>query len=312
MKPMTWEDALKVNGTPGYTGRDCLESYEKIREARRQPKDRDRRTWANLGNEERTCSKHGAFKSTLQQLQGAPDNPMFAPRWTTCPACDLEIEAEQRETSEASAEMRRALEKLRLVNASMPEMYLASDIRDWFSEDKRIKRVWLGVKNYLETLEAQIDRGRNLVFVGNPGTGKTMLACIVLRHLLLKLGGTGKYVTQSRLTSRIKLTMDRDRATESEDQVFNDLSMVDLLVLDEVGRGSTSDWEKSILFRLIDERYQRRTKPIILISNLDAKALRTYVSEAAMDRLNSRGSTVVEFLWNSLRDKEDKPRQVEE
>ena len=306
MKPMTWEDALKLNGKPGYTGRDCLESYEKIREARGQARTTERRTWVNLDTQERSCSTHGAYQSHLQQMVDAPDNPMFAPRWTTCPTCDLEIEAEQRQNSEASAEMRRALEKLRLVNAGIPEMYYGSEIRSWYSEDKRIKRVWLAAKNYVETLEGQIEKGRNLVFCGSPGTGKTMLSSIILRHLLIRHGGTGKYLTQSRLASRVKLTMDRDRATESEDQVFAELSRLDLVVLDEVGRGSASEWEKSVIFRLLDERYQKQTKPTILATNLNEGELTSYVGEAAMDRLKSRGSSVVQFNWGSLRDKEGK------
>ena len=300
MKPMTWDDALKLNGTPGYTGRDCLESYEKVREARRQPQTRDRRTWVNLEAQERSCAKHGAFKSVLQRLEGAPDHAMFAPRWTTCPTCDLEIEAEQRENSEASAEMRRALERLRLVNSGMPEMNYDRTYKMIAVTDGRVRAVAEKVKAYCETLEGQIEKGRNLVMYGNPGAGKTMLACIVLRHLLINLGGTGKYYTQSRFVSRLKATMDRN-ADETEDQAFEELSRLDLVVVDEVGRGSSSDWEKSVLFRLIDERYQRHCKPTILCTNLTKAELEAFLGDAAIDRLKARSSEFLKFSWESMR-----------
>lgn len=300
MKPVTWEDALKLNGTEGYTARDALESREKELQARRQGSAAVRRSWAILGREERSCEKHGAFQSQLEQLDPAPKHPMFAPRWTTCPTCDQEIEAEERAKSPASAEMKRVMEKMRLVHAGLPEMYLDTDWRGYHRIGDYDKMQKQG-ENYARDFQSNVEIGKNLVLLGNPGTGKTMMGCIILRLVMMKLGATGKYMTQARLVSRIKTTMDSDRRTETEEQVYNELASVDLLFLDEIGRGSASEWEKACVFRVIDERYQRRCKPTILASNFTEKGLEEFLSKAAIDRLKCRQSILLRFTGPSLR-----------
>ena len=300
MKPVTWEEALKLNGSEGYTARDALECREKELQARRQGSAAVRRTWAILGREERSCEKHGAFQSQLEQLDPAPKHPMFAPRWTTCPTCDQEIEAEERERSPASAEMKRVMAKMRLVNAGLPEMYLETGWNDYNGLTRYTKPKNAG-RAYAQDFQQIVEQGSNLLLLGNPGTGKTMMGCIILRLVMTNLGATGKYMTQARLVSRIKTTMDSDRRSETEEQVYSELASVDLLFLDEVGRGSASDWEKSCIFRVIDERYQRRCKPTILASNFTEKALTEFISEAAMDRLRCRQSKMILFDGESLR-----------
>lgn len=297
MKPITWDDALRLNGSEGYTGRDALEARDRELKARPGGPHAVRRSWAILGREERSCEKHGAFQSQLEQLDPAPKHPMFAPRWTTCPACDQEIEAEERERSPASAEMKRVMAKMRLVNAGLPEMYFDTTWRqyaDWGSHGP-VRRKGM---DYERTLTAQIDAGKNLVLYGNPRTGKTMMACIILKKLLVDLGGSGKYLTQARFISRLKAAM--DTKGETEDGVFRELVSLDLLVLDEVGRGSSSDWEKSCVFRLIDERYQRGCKPMIVVSNLSEKDLEAFLSTAAWLRLKNKSAAIIKFGMASV------------
>lgn len=300
MKPVSWEQALKLTGTDGYTAKDALEARESELMARREASGAVRRTWAILGREDRTCGKHGTYQSQREQLSPAPKHTMFDPHWTTCPACDREYEAEEQARSPASAEMRRTIEKMRLVSAGLPEMYLDTQWRSYSTVGTYEKMRRTG-ELYALHFQENLETGRNLLLLGNKGTGKTMMGSIILRSVLLNLGATGRYVTQARLISRLKATMDRDRAGETEDQVYGDLASVDLLFLDEVGRGSASEWERSVLFRLIDERYQRQCKPTIVASNFAEKALEEFLSDAAMDRLKCRRSIVIRFTGQSMR-----------
>jgi len=297
MKPVTWEEALKLNGTEGYTAKDALEAREKELALRREGGAAVRRSWAILDRQERSCEKHGAFKSQLEQLNPAPKHPMFAPRWTTCPTCDLEIEAEDAAKSPASAEMKRVMGKMRLANAGMPEMYFNTIWKE-YSDIGAYGLVRRKGMRYENSLMQNVEAGQNLVLFGNPRTGKTMMACLILKKLLVDLGGSGKYLTQARFMSRLKSAM--DTKGETEDSIYKDLTSVDLLVLDEVGRGSSSEWEKSCVFRLIDERYQRGCKPMIVISNLFERDLEGFLTTAGWLRLKSKSAEVIKFSMPSM------------
>jgi DNA replication protein DnaC len=86
---------------------------------------------------------------------------------------------------------------------------------------------------------------------------------------------------------------------ETEDGVFEELVRYDLLVIDEIGRGGTSEWERAHMFRLIDERYMAGCKPTIACTNHTRAKLVEYLDEAGVSRLESRGSA---WLSTKLRD----------
>jgi DNA replication protein DnaC len=66
--------------------------------------------------------------------------------------------------------------------------------------------------------------------------------------------------------------------------VYDLCEQVDLLVLDDLGGGKTTDWTADTLYRLVDTRwaYQR---PIIATTNLTAPDLREAVGARVASRL---------------------------
>ena len=88
----------------------------------------------------------------------------------------------------------------------------------------------------------------------------------------------------------------------SESDVINELTTVDLLVLDEVGVQYGSDSEKMFVFDVIDGRY-RNMLPTIIASNLNMDGIKECVGERCVDRMREDGGKVVAFDFESQRGK---------
>ena len=139
-----------------------------------------------------------------------------------------------------------------------------------------------------------------MLFLGRPGTGKTHLGCAIAQYLIGK-GLTAYYSTVQRALRRVKDTWSRD-AAESEATAIKAMTSVDLLVLDEIGVQFGSDTEKTLLFDILNERYERR-RPTLLLSNLAKEDVAKFLGERVMDRLREDGGRVLTFDWESYRRK---------
>ena len=139
--------------------------------------------------------------------------------------------------------------------------------------------------------------GRCAIFVGKPGTGKTHLA-IGIALEIIQQKRSPVFVTVQRLIRRVKDSWSNQNETESE--IVNVFASPDLLILDEVGVQFGSDFEKQILFDVLNERYEK-LKPSILLSNIPGDQLADYLGERVTDRLRENGGKMIGFDWDSYR-----------
>lgn len=93
---------------------------------------------------------------------------------------------------------------------------------------------------------------RGYVLSGPVGTGKTHLLCASLKHLALEVGARVAYVEISLLYAQIRRGFQDGR---SGGEIIQPLSQVDVLAIDELGKGRGSAFELDTLDELIARRY---------------------------------------------------------
>ena len=145
--------------------------------------------------------------------------------------------------------------------------------------------------------------GRNVVFLGPPGVGKTHLA-IGLGILTAQMGHRVYFTTAVDLAHKLTQAMEQNRLHRQ----LNALTQPKLFIIDEVGYLTLDQTQASLLFQVICKRYERE-QSILLTSNKafsdwgQVFAADAIMASAALDRLIHR-CTVVNIRGDSYRLKE--------
>lgn len=148
-----------------------------------------------------------------------------------------------------------------------------------------------------------LSEGRNIVFQGPPGVGKTHLA-ISLGIITAQLGYRIYFTSVIEMARRMAKAMADGKLARE----MNNLVRPTLLILDEVGYLALDAVQASLLFQVIANRYDKG-QPIILTSNKafsdwgEVFAGDAVMASAALDRLLHR-STVINVRGESFRLKE--------
>ncbi|EXJ13881.1 ATP-binding protein [Imhoffiella purpurea] len=199
---------------------------------------------------------------------------------------------------ERAIHRQRRLE-LALGRSGIPRRFLGRDFDGYQAKLPDQRHALETCRRYADGFARVLDGGYSLVLAGNPGTGKTHLACAVLAAVI-RSGHTGLFITISEALRMIRATYS-PRAERTEEEAFAMLVQPNLLVLDEVGV-SIGDGEKrrALLFDVINGRYAAQ-RPTILIGNLDVDGMKDYLGARIMDRVLETGSALVPFTWSSYR-----------
>ena len=102
---------------------------------------------------------------------------------------------------------------------------------------------------------------------GGFGTGKTLLASIIAQEFA-RIGGEVIFGDVPSLLSRIKATFDGG----DTQGVIDSYNNCDLLILDDLGAGQTTDWSVGVLYQIINARYNSGGR-LIVTSNFDLNGL---------------------------------------
>jgi len=125
---------------------------------------------------------------------------------------------------------------------------------------------------------------KGLFLIGPPGTGKSILASMILNELIITRKMQCRYVKISRdFYAQIRATFNSDSSQRTE-TVFNDIARQDVLVIDDFGVQSDSEWEQRMLYDLIDARYEAEL-PTIITSNIELETVRNLFKGRIYSRL---------------------------
>src|SRR5271169_976065 len=194
---------------------------------------------------------------------------------------------------------KRAAER-RLKGARFPNNKTLEDFK--FEAQPTLNRVLLG-----ELLRGEyIDKRESVIFVGNPGTGKTHLATV----LGIAACQQGKRVRFWRVTELITQLMEA-REERQLTRMKTQLAKLDLLILDELGYVPASKLGAELLFDVISTAYERTS--LIITTNLPFERwVEVLGSErltgATLDRLTHR-CHIIESNGESYRLKDARRRR---
>jgi len=138
----------------------------------------------------------------------------------------------------------------RRVRSRLPKLYWSARLEDFPATV---------VQNALEWL---LDARQGLRITGAPGTGKTHLAAALVRHLTAQ-----NQAAMFRTCSRIYRELRQCFADGSSERVqMEELFNARFLVLDDLGAGGLSDFERRTTLEILDERLSA-CRPTVVTTN---------------------------------------------
>ena len=148
-----------------------------------------------------------------------------------------------------------------------------------------------------------MSEGRNVIFQGPPGVGKTHLA-ISLGLICSELGHRLIFLTALDLVRRMKTAFAQNRMPHN----MKMLTTPKLLIVDEVGYLGLDTQQASLLFQIICIRYEKQLSTIITSNKAFAEWGHVFAGDpimasAALDRLLHR-ATVINIKGDSYRMRE--------
>jgi DNA replication protein DnaC len=107
---------------------------------------------------------------------------------------------------------------------------------------------------------------RGLLFIGEPGTGKTHLAVAVLRSLIARWGAEGVFFDYQQLLDKIRSGYD-PASGSSDREAYRMALESEVLLLDDLGAHRVSDWVEDTITQIITYR-SNQGRPLIATTNL--------------------------------------------
>lgn len=146
-------------------------------------------------------------------------------------------------------------------------------------DDGTDKHTMAIARGYVKEFPVMSKRGKGLLFLGEPGTGKTFAACCIA-NALIDEGYSVKVKTFAEIASMLQGTWDKQ-------DIYDELCKYDLLIVDDLGAERDTSYMDEIIYNVIDTRNAVH-KPVIVTSNITAKEFSEGSQDVAKNRVYSR------------------------
>jgi len=226
-----------------------------------------------------TCSEHGEYP--LFELDAHGIN-----RWNPegCPTCRTQ----------------QRVERL-MSRAAIPKRHAGCTFENYIVESKGQAHALDISRRFAAQFADHMKSGTSLLFIGTKGTGKNHLSAAIAKTILQQ-GFSVLHATAFEVTAKIKATWSKagDEPRRHQLDVIDDFASVNLLILDEIGCGIANSTDSTLLFHIIDQRYQR-CHPTLAISNFSLDVVEQWLTPPGLDRLREGGGDCVKLEWESDR-----------
>lgn len=146
-------------------------------------------------------------------------------------------------------------------SAQIPARHANSTLLSFDSTGPRMP-AFMAVAGYLKAFDPS-DENPGMVLHGDVGRGKTHLLVAMIRELIFTTGVTARFVEFSHLVGDIKAGFDKGRGGHS---LLEPLVRVDILAIDELGKGRNTEFEGTVVDELVSRRYNA-ARPILGTTN---------------------------------------------
>jgi DNA replication protein DnaC len=139
--------------------------------------------------------------------------------------------------------------KMRMSRAKIPEKYVLETF-PFAQQPKLNKRKFL---NFYDTFY-NVGNGRNIIWMGPTGVGKTGLATAFLVHAI-DLGHSGRFISFPELIEGLYQSI----GDHSESKIINTFASYDFLLIDELGYVEVEPSQVGLFFNLMQRRHKKKT-----------------------------------------------------
>jgi DNA replication protein DnaC len=148
------------------------------------------------------------------------------------------------------------------------------------------------------------DVHKGLYLWGNAGTGKTLLASIILTEIIIRSAAEGRFISISRnFFKSLQETFHEGSETYGESaRIEKELADVDILVIDDFGIQKDTEWKQETLYDLVDARYEAEKFTIFTSNTNPHKALKDLSQGRILSRIKEM-CRILEISGDDYRDK---------
>lgn len=176
--------------------------------------------------------------------------------------CDCQEEEERAEEETVKKlQLRQAVERLRQKGLT-DKTYFDCKFENDDNPDSRVSKL---CREYVDNFDKAKEQNMGIIFTGGFGTGKSFYACSIANALIDK--GVSALVTS------LPFMLNRLQNSQFKQDVFEDLVVPELLVIDDLGSERGTEYAQEQVFTLIDLRL-RAEKPLIVTTNLSMTELK--------------------------------------
>ena len=152
-----------------------------------------------------------------------------------------------------------------------------------YSKNKDILNAYVMAKSYANNFEGIVNtNNHSLIFMGQPGSGKTHLSLAIANHLMINGVGVLYMSYRECITSIKQSIMDSENYNRAVSRYKN----ARVLLIDDLFKGSITASDINIMFEIINYRYLNK-KPIIISTE-------KYVNDL-LDIDEALGSRIIEM-----------------